>query len=935
MNRFNNLPIKQKLVTIIMALCLLVQVACSVLYLADKIISFRRETLSTISTLAEVAAINSTAALSFKDNGTAREILSALNVVPNIRIATIYSKDGTVFATYQKVGSISIAESTIFDQQVQQLFKVAPRWHRFSHKSLDLIRPITLGPRQIGFLAIRSDLNSFYDSLWWYVCGMLASCIAISCALYFIAKRLQRIISEPISSLVETIHTVSKTDNYSVRAEKKNNDELGVLIDGFNGMLAQIQDRDKMLETAVEELSISKRIAETANITKTQFLANMSHEIRTPMNGLIGMLELLLYNELPQKLQHYAAKAHKSAFGLLALINDILDISKIESGKLELESEDFNLIAATEETISSFAKAVHAKNGELVCLMNSRLPCFVRGDEVRFGQILTNLISNAIKFTDKGLIVVDMHLVEATTKNVRISCSVSDTGVGFAPDKKETIFESFRQADGSTTRKYGGTGLGLAITRQLVELMGGVIDAESREGEGACFTFSLLFNAVPVDADPQPHTYEMLSGKQVLIVGGDQRHSEVLCRQLSHWGMYVRDVASETYAMKILHEAYAKGFPVDLILLDLGVVLHPDLNMLYRIKNDAATKDTPLLLLSYIHPDDLSAQVPDMKKIGLVSKPVIASLLLSEIAIVMQKEQHAPDVVSSSSDNSTEEIQAIFAADILLVEDNEVNQEVAALQLEKLGCVVTIVENGVKALEAISQRRYDMILMDCQMPVMDGYTATRTIRAQEEAGSFLWQLTDKALQPVPIIALTALAMVSDREKCIAHGMNDYLSKPFNLIQLRNILQRWLQNKTDTSSLSHTDDKGETATMAYEGQPVIEKSILDNIRALQRVGAPNILDKLINLYFNDSPNHIDGMRKAIATGDAVRLSTAAHSFKSSSANLGALKLTELCQRMETLGREHVLANAEELLVEIEAEHTAACNYLAAIQKEASQ
>jgi CheY-like chemotaxis protein/HPt (histidine-containing phosphotransfer) domain-containing protein len=465
--------------------------------------------------------------------------------------------------------------------------------------------------------------------------------------------------------------------------------------------------------------------------------------------------------------------------------------------------------------------------------------------------------------------------------------------------------------------------------------MGGVIDVESREGEGACFTFTLLFSAVSVDVDFQPHTHDTLSGKQVLIVGGDQRHSEVLCRQLAHWGMYVRDVTSETQAMKLLHEAYVKGFPVDLILLDLDVALHPDLNTLYRIKTDAATKDTPLLILSYIHPDDLSAQAPGMKMIGLVNKPVIASLLLRDIDIVMQREQLAPDVVCSSPDNITVGIQAIFAADILLVEDNEVNQEVAALLLENLGCVVTIAENGVKALEAISRRRYDMVLMDCQMPVMDGYTATRTIRAREKAGSFQWQRTDSEWQPVPIIALTALAMVNDREKCLAHGMDDYLSKPFNLIQLRNILQRWLLDKAGTTSLSQTDGNERSASTADERQAVIEKRILDDLRSQQRVGAPNILDKLINLYFNDSPNHIDNMRKAVVTGDAVELSTAAHSFKSSSANLGALKLTELCQQMETLGRERVLAGAEELLVEIEAEHRAVCDSLAAIQKKTNQ
>ena len=775
-----------------MALCVLVQVICSVLYLTDKVVSFRRETLSTISTLAEVTANNSTAALSFKDKGTAHEILSALNVEKNIRTATIYSPDGTVFASYQKAAVAPPTDSTDFDQQAQQLYKGNPRGYHFSHDSLDLVRPITLGPRQIGFLAVRSDLSSLYDSLWLYVWVTLVGFVVMSCVLYFIAKRLQRIISEPISNLVTTIHTFSKTENFSVRAEKHADDELGTLIDGFNSMLEHIQTRDKRLETAVVELIISKKAAESANATKSQFLANMSHEIRTPMNGVIGMLELLLHNDLAPKLKHYAAQAHKSAFGLLGVINDILDISKIESGKLELGSEDFNLIAATEGAIESFGKAAHAKGGQLVCLMDSRLPLFVRGDMVRFGQILVNLIGNAIKFTDQGLIVVDLQLVEATAETVRISCSVSDTGVGVAPEKKGTIFEPFRQADGSTTRKYGGTGLGLAITRQLVELMGGGIYVESREGEGACFTFTLLFGAASVDMLVRPRNDDTLPGKRALMVGADQRYNHVLCRQLTQWGMHVQDAASEAQGMKLLHDAHVSGFPVDLIVMDLSDSHQPDLSPLYRIKADADTKDIPLLLLSQLHPEELSTQLTTMTMIAFVNKPVIASHLLREIMAVLQKEPLALNGICDSAEDDTGQIQALFSADILLVEDNVVNQEVAAAQLESLGCAVTLADNGAMALEALSQRRYDLVLMDCLMPVMDGYTATRRIRARETSGSFPWQLADSAHRPLPIIALTALAMDSDREKCLAHGMDDYLSKPFSLAALVHLLEAWLQ-----------------------------------------------------------------------------------------------------------------------------------------------
>ncbi len=919
MNLLQNISVKQKLTTMIMTTCVMVQLACSAFYIADKIVSFRRGTLSTIATLAEVVAVNSTAALSFKDDSAAQEILSALSVEPTIRFATIFSQDGSTFATYRKGGVASGTETIGFDEQAHQLFKNNSRGHSFSHKNLDLVRPISLGSRQIGFLAVRSDLNSFYNSLWWHVWITLAVFLVVSCALYVIAKRLQRIISEPILSLAETIRTVSETENYAVRAEKKNNDELGILIDGFNGMLAQIQDRDRKLETAVEELIASKKSAEAANAAKSQFLANMSHEIRTPMNGVIGMFELLLNNDLPPKLRHYAVQAHRSAIGLLSLINDILDISKIEAGRLELESVDFDLVSVTEETIESFAEAAHAKGVELACLIDSGLPRFVRGDAVRFCQILINLISNAIKFTEQGLVVVDVQQVEATAENVLISCLVSDTGVGIAADKKERIFDSFRQADGSTTRKFGGTGLGLAISRQLVEMMGGGISVVSREGEGASFAFTLLFNTSPVVSDSQPQARRMLSGKRGLIVGGEQRLGAALCGQLTRWGMNAGTASTESEGMACVHEAHESGSPIDLILLDLKGSTQPDFDLLYRIKTDVLAQHIPLLLLANFYPDELLSRLTEIAMTGFVKKPVLPSLLLQGIAAVMQEEQLSSDVVYNLADSCEPDKQITFAADILLVEDNEVNQEVAVGLLQSLGCLVTVVENGAMALAALSQRCYDLILMDCQMPVMDGYTATRAIRDREAAASFPWQQTETACRPVPIIALTAHAMAGDREKCFAYGMNDYLCKPFNLGALIQVLDCWLQR---SAGLGMSREERAVPLLVREpsaGDLTLDRTVLNALQALHKEGNADFLIKIIDCYAVSSGKLMDSLRQSANQQDTLGVMHAVHSLKSSSASLGAARLAAICDNLEIAARSEKLECVGELVELVESEY----------------
>ncbi|NVN89350.1 MAG: response regulator [Desulfuromonadales bacterium] len=926
MNILKNLPIKHKLITMIMTMCVLVQLICSALYLADKVISFRREILATMSTLAEVTAINSTAALSFNDNSTAREILSALSVEPNIRIATIFSQDGVPFATYQKDGLVSRAESTVFDQQAGQLFKRDPRGHSFSHKTLDLVRPITLGPRRIGFLAVRSDLNTFYSGLWWHVGITLAGFIVVSCALYIIAKRLQRIISEPISRFAETIHTVSQTENFAIRAEKIHSDELGVLVDGFNAMLAQIQDRDRKLEAAVHELMISKKSAETANITKSQFLANMSHEIRTPMNGVIGMVELLLNIELPPKQRHYAAQAHRSAISLLTLINDILDLSKIESGKLELESTDFDLLAVTEETIESFAEAAASKGLELVCLAGSGLPRLVRGDAVRYGQILINLISNAIKFTEQGQIVVDVQQLEITEEYVRISCSVSDTGVGIAPDKTEKIFDSFRQADGSTTRKFGGTGLGLAISRQLVEMMGGAIDVESGEGEGACFTFTLRFGTSLAENTVETSISELLSGKRVVLVGGNQRYLDLIRDQLIHWGMHSRSVSLRPAGVARVHEAFDGDHNVDLIVVDGDGFSLQDFIPLQQFLAFASSNSKPLLLLSRLHRDECADSVPNVELTGFIKKPVLPSQLLRRIDAALCGEVLASELACHMADGVTDRRTALFSADILLVEDNEVNQEVAAGLLESLGCRVTVAENGAIALEALLHRRYDLVFMDCQMPVMDGYTATRAIRDREREGAFPWQPIDNASQPVPIIALTAHAMSGDREKCLSQGMNDYVSKPFNLDALVHVLETWLQEPAVPTTLQRCEAIPSQENEQASGVQTLDRTVLAELQGIHREGDDRFLVKLIDTYLRSSGKLMDSLRKCALELNAPGVMHAAHALKSSSASLGATRLTDLCNCLEAAARAGELGCIGELVSLVEGEYPLALDAL---------
>jgi two-component system, sensor histidine kinase and response regulator len=826
-------------------------------------------------------------AMIFMDKKAAGETLGTLRMIPDFRFASLHTSAGELFEHYFEArnGGLPSGLDTLDDG-----VSWGPSGATFTRTIVvdrDVIGRITIG---VGMKALYREIAAILGV------GLFGMLSAMVLAMQIHRAQAKQIV-EPLTALASLTHSVSlgKTD---LKAPDSRLEELGVLGRGFNHMLEQLRERDQQLSRNLEtleekvkartgELELAKDAAEAGSRAKSDFLATMSHEIRTPMNGVLGMTELLRGTRVNVDQLRYIDSLERSGRHLLDIINDILDFSKIESGKLEVESVAFDLRDVIEEAIEHISPAARAKGFDVVADVTVEHDLYIKGDPLRLKQVLVNLLGNAVKFTERGEVVVRLHLKSVQANRFDFAVAVTDTGIGIPERARTRIFESFSQVDGSTTRRFGGTGLGLAICKKLTELMGGQITVSSEEGVGSTFTIELSADrAASVARKPlaAPHVF---TGTKVLVVDDHLTNLEILSCMLRGWGMFPVAVQDGHAAIKALRENEG----IRLVITDIHMPEFSGLALGRQIRREFAQRNLPVIALSSTT-QTLTAQ--DRREAGFavsLTKPVRQSDLFNTIREAMGVVEN--ELPAHTQAPATPTAHALSGT-VLLAEDNETNQIVALAWLRSVGLTATVANNGVEAVAACARTRFDLILMDCQMPEMDGFAATAQVRAIEARQN---------RRASTIVALTANALKEDRERCLKAGMNDYLAKPYSGAELQAMLSKWLPRDTSAQNapLPEPDDTDGEHTPALQNEPAIDRSVLKGIAALVPDDGNSLVERLVITYLNESAIALKALQTAIEHGDADATALAAHGLKSSSFNVGARTLSAMLKEIESSAR----------------------------------